>query len=83
MTKARSRTAMESGQRRWYQRRLRMLLCIVGVAAVFVGLVEWYPHRPSPTYRTLSEILKYYSGSELVQEPDRPGPYEIIVRMSP
>jgi hypothetical protein len=69
---------MESAQRRWYQHRLRMLLFLVGAAVVFVGLVKWYPRRPSPAYRTLSEILKHYNGSELVQEPDRPGPYEII-----
>jgi hypothetical protein len=78
MTKAKSQTAIESGQRRWYQRRLRILLFIVAMAAVFLGLVKWYPPRPSHTYRTLSEILEYYNGSELVQEPDRPGPYEII-----
>jgi hypothetical protein len=77
MTKAKSQTTRRSGQRRWYQRR-RMLLCIVAVAVVCVGFVKWYSHLPSPAYRTLSEILKYYSGSELVQEPDRPGPYEII-----
>ncbi len=78
MTKAKSQTAMGSGQRRWYKHRLRILLCIVAVAAVYVGFVRWYPRRPSPAYRTLSEILKSYKGSDLVQEPDRPGPCEII-----
>lgn len=63
---------------RWYHYRLRALL-VVGIgAALAMGVAKWHSPEPGPKYRTLPEVLasKAYVGFDLVQEPDRPGPYE-------
>ena len=43
-----------------------------------MGVAEWHFHEPHSAYRTLPEVLASgkYGGFDLVQGPDRPGPYE-------
>jgi hypothetical protein len=68
-------------ERRWYQYRPRALLMMVLVAiALGTGVAKWHFHEPLPTYRTLPEVLALgkYDGFDLVQGPDRPGPYKDI-----
>ena len=43
-----------------------------------MGVAEWHFHEPHPNYRTLPEVLASgkYNGFDVVQGPDRPGPYK-------
>jgi hypothetical protein len=67
-------------ERRWYQHRLRTLLLVLVATAMGMGAVNWHFHEPRPTYRTLPEVLTSgnYDGFDLVERPDRPGPYKDI-----
>jgi hypothetical protein len=78
MRKIKSQSAALNPKPRWYQRRLRTLLVVGITAALAMGVARWHSHEPRPTYRTLPEVLAAgnYAGFDLVQEPDRPGPYE-------
>jgi len=62
----------------WYRYGLRALLVVSIAAALAMGAARWCFRAPLPTYRTLPELLALgkYRGFELVQGPDRPGPYE-------
>jgi hypothetical protein len=60
----------------WYNRRLRTVLLVLIAAALALGVARWQFHEPRSTFRTLPEVLGKYGGFDLVQEPDRPGPYE-------
>ena len=52
----------------------------LAAVAVVLGQGKWFFHEPGAAYRTLPEILALpdYAGFELVQGPERPGPYECI-----
>jgi hypothetical protein len=65
-------------KRHWRRYSLRGLLFLIIMALVAWGLVKWPFHASPSPYHTLPEILSRYPGWELVQGPDRPGPYETI-----
>ena len=78
MRKIKAQTATLNPQRRWYQYRLRTLLLVLLGIALAMGVAKWQVQEPRPTYRTLPELLasSKYAGFDLVQGPDRAGPYE-------
>lgn len=72
------KTIESKPERRWYRYRLRMLLLVLVATALAMGVAKWQFHEPRPKYRTLPEVLASgkYDGFDVVQEPDRSGPYE-------
>ena len=78
MKMSKLKTMTPKPQPRWYQYRLRTLLVVVIAIVLATGVAHWHSRGPRPTYRTLPEILASgkYDGFDLVQKPDRPGPYE-------
>jgi hypothetical protein len=78
MRKIKPQPAALNPKRHWYQYRLRTLLLVLVATAMAMGVAKWHFNEPRPTYRTLPEVLASgkYDGFDLVQEPDRPGPYE-------
>ena len=54
----------------------------VAIAGVF-GIGRRYFQSSSSVYHTLSEILATHSDWDVVQEPDRPGPYQIMLPPGP
>ena len=78
MRKIKPRPAAPNPERRWYRRRLRTLLFVLIATALGMGVAKWHFHEPHSTYRTLPEVLTSgnYEGFDLVQGPDRPGPYQ-------
>ena len=73
-------SAITKSELRWYQYSLRTLLLVITVSALVMGLSKWYFSEPPPIYYTLPELLALgnFQGYDLVQGPDRPGPYEYI-----
>jgi hypothetical protein len=59
---------------------MRTLLLVLMATALALGVAGWPFHPPRSTCHTLSEVLALdkYHGFDLVQGPDRPGPYEDI-----
>ncbi len=78
MIKPKTKAPKPEPRWRWY--RLRTLLLVLIATATALGVAAWHLHEPRRTYRTLSELLASgkYDGFDLVQGPDRPGPYEDI-----
>jgi hypothetical protein len=75
----RRKPATPKPRRRWYQYNLRTLLLVLIATALAMGVAnKWYFYRPRPAYHTLPEVLASgkYDDFDVVQEPDRPGPYE-------
>jgi hypothetical protein len=75
----RRRPATPKPTRRWHQYGLRTLLLVLIATALAMGVANrWHFHGPRPAYRTLPGVLALgkYDGFDLVQGPDRPGPYE-------
>jgi hypothetical protein len=70
-------------KRHWRRYGLRALLLVIAVALVAWGLVKWPFNAWPSNYHTLPEILRQYPGWELIEGPDRPGPYETIAAPSP
>ncbi len=65
-------------RRRWYQHGLRALLLVLIATALAMVLARWHSLGGRSTCHTLPEVLASgnYGGFDLVQGPDRPGPYE-------
>jgi hypothetical protein len=80
MRKFKSRPAALKSKPRWHQYRVRTVLLVLIAIALATGLARSHFHEPRTTYRTLPEVLASgkYAGFDLVQGPDRPGPYEDI-----
>jgi hypothetical protein len=78
MKMSKRKTMAPKPERRWYQYRLRTLLLVLVATAMAMGVAKWQFHEPRSRYRALPEVLasRKYEGFDLVQEPDRPGPYE-------
>jgi hypothetical protein len=71
------KTMAPKPERRWYRYRLRTLLLVLVATALAMGVAGWHFHEPRPACRTLPEVLASgkYDGFDVVQGPDRPGPY--------
>jgi hypothetical protein len=78
MRRDKSRPVNVASNRPWYRRRLRTLVLVLAAAALAMGVARWNLQGSRSNYRTLSELLASGKnrGFDLVQEPDRPGPYE-------
>ena len=78
MKTSKPKTMTPKPERRWYWHRLRTLLLVLVATALAMGVAKWHFHEPRPGWHTLPEVLASgkYDGFGLVQEPDRPGPYE-------
>ena len=65
-------------RRRWYQYGLRAFLLVLIATVLAMVLTRWHSLGGRSTYRTLPEVLASgnYGDFDLVQGPDRPGPYE-------
>jgi hypothetical protein len=77
MSKIKSPPAVLNAKPGWYRYRLRVLLVVLIAAALAMGVAKLHFHEPRLAYRTLPELLALgkYAGFELVQGPERPGPY--------
>ena len=77
MRKIKSQPVALNPKSRWHQYRLRTLLLVLVATALAMGVAQWHFHEPHSTYHMLPEVLASgkYNGFDLVQEPDRPGPY--------
>lgn len=80
MRKIKPQPAALNPKPRWYKHHLRTLLLVLVGTALAMGVAEWHFHEPRPKYRRLPEVLASgkYDGFDVVQTPDRPGPYEEI-----
>jgi hypothetical protein len=78
MTSTKRKRATIKPRRRWREHLLRTLPVILIAAVLATVLARWRSHEGRPTYRTLPEVLASgnYGGFDVVQRPDRPGPYE-------
>ena len=78
MRKIKAQSAAPNPKPRWYRYRLRTLLLVVIAAVAAMGVARWHFPDPHPAYHTLPEVLASgkYDGFDLVQGPDRSGPYE-------
>jgi hypothetical protein len=77
MTK-KSKTPAPQPTRRWSKYRVRTLLLVLIATAAAIGVYRWPFHGLPSRIHTLPEVLASSKchGFELVQGPDRPGPYE-------
>jgi hypothetical protein len=78
MRKIKPQPAALNPKPRWYQYRRRALLFVLIAAALAMGVAGWHFHEPRPNCHTLPEVLASgkYDGFDVVQGPDRPGPYK-------
>ena len=60
------------------QFRLWTLFVVVAVAVVAAAIARWEFLNPPPAYLTRDEVLEQCSGSDLIREPDVPGPYRVF-----
>jgi hypothetical protein len=77
MSKSKARPAAPKRKPRWNKFRLRTLLVVLVAIGLALAYCQWHLHGPRLNYRTLPEVLASAKcdGFDLVQEPDRPGPY--------
>jgi hypothetical protein len=80
MRKIKPQPAALNPNPRWHQYRRRALLFVLIAAALAMGVAGWHFREPRPDRGTLSEVLAAgkYDGFDVVQAPDRPGPYKDI-----
>jgi hypothetical protein len=78
MRRRKAQSASPQPNRRWQRYRLHTLLVVVIGAALAIGIAKWQFRAARPTYRSLPEVLAQGNCGDfdLVQGPDRPGPYE-------
>jgi hypothetical protein len=77
---ARPGAANSNVRRRWFRFFLWSLLVFLWGGAFYTSGGRLHLPGMNPDYHTLSELLatQKYRGFEVVQEPDRPGPYKDI-----